>query len=335
VRIAGVTATHFASGPAQLLCVELTADAGLTGIAIAPAAASADVERLGAAVLVGRDPRGVAGLAAHLRKQIAHGAAPAAVAALDLALWDLKARANDEPLWKTLGGSRPRANAHLSGLALTMPNASLAQRCRDAIAPAGLRAAEVEIGPDPEVNAARLELVATALARAEGATMLMVDAGAPLSPREIVRRVRALERDHDLTWVRAAGVPDVLGLKRVSDSVRCAVCAGDAIDDPRDFHGLLHHAAVDIVMLDIGRIGITAALEIADAAFGFELPVALAAAPANVHVHLAAALPSFMTLALADDAVAFGSSIRIEAGVAIAGDAPGNGCTRPADSRSA
>ena len=34
------------------------------------------------------------------------------IAALDLALWDLKAKLNDEPLWKALGGRRPRVNVH-------------------------------------------------------------------------------------------------------------------------------------------------------------------------------------------------------------------------------
>ena len=41
------------------------------------------------------------------------------IAALDVALWDLKAKANDEPLWKTLGGARPRANSHAGAVGPT------------------------------------------------------------------------------------------------------------------------------------------------------------------------------------------------------------------------
>ena len=47
----------------------------------------------------------------HVFKGGNRGQATAAIAALDVALWDLKARINDEPLWKTLGASSNRVRA--------------------------------------------------------------------------------------------------------------------------------------------------------------------------------------------------------------------------------
>ena len=41
------------------------------------------------------------------------GVARCALACLDIALWDLKAKINDEPLWKTLGGNNNKVNIHI------------------------------------------------------------------------------------------------------------------------------------------------------------------------------------------------------------------------------
>ena len=70
------------------------------------------------------------------------------------------------------------------------------------------------------------------------------------------------------------------------------------------------------------------ALELADAAYGFELPVTLAESPGNIHAHLAGVMPYFMSMEVVDPFArwpVFATDVRIEAGWAIAGDAPGNG----------
>ena len=68
-------------------------------------------------------------------------------------------------------------------------------------------------------------------------------------------------------------------------------------------------------------------MQIADAAYGLELPVTLMAAPGNIHVHLAGAMPYFMSAEIVDPRPATGltSDVRVAGGWAIAGDSPGNG----------
>ena len=89
----------------------LDTDEGLSGIAMTGAPAGlmqTMVDRL----LVGKDPRGVLGhwneMVDYVFKGGNRGHATDAISALDIALWDLKARINDEPLWKTLGASSNR-----------------------------------------------------------------------------------------------------------------------------------------------------------------------------------------------------------------------------------
>jgi L-alanine-DL-glutamate epimerase-like enolase superfamily enzyme len=48
------------------------------------------------------------------------GANTAAIASIDTALWDLKARINDEPLWRTLRASSNRVRAYASGIDLCL-----------------------------------------------------------------------------------------------------------------------------------------------------------------------------------------------------------------------
>ena len=74
--------------------------------------------------------------------------------------------------------------------------------------------------------------------------------------------------------------------------------------------------------------GISCALQLADAAFGYELPITLGGSPGSIHAHLAVAMPNFMTMEVIDpvplDGV-FTSDVRIEDGWAILGDKPGLG----------
>jgi L-alanine-DL-glutamate epimerase-like enolase superfamily enzyme len=102
--------------------VELDTDEGLVGIAIATAELSSLLRQLVDEVLLGEDPRAVTGLWERMRNARSKGGdrglVGAAIAILDVALWDLKAKANSEPLWKALGGSRPRINAHASACEL-------------------------------------------------------------------------------------------------------------------------------------------------------------------------------------------------------------------------
>ena len=61
-----------------------------------------------------------------------------------------------------------------------------------------------------------------------------------------------------------------------------------------------HHRSADVIQLELGAVGITGALELADAAYGFELPVTLVESPGNIHAHLAGVMPYFMSLEVID-----------------------------------
>ena len=129
------SATRVASAPAagDACAVELLTDAGLTGVSIAPQAMRTPIEALTRDLLIGEDPRGVTGLWQRMQdgqsSRRCDGAILGAMAALDVALWDLKGKINGEPLWKALGGSRPRARAHAAGIDAAADDADLLAWC--------------------------------------------------------------------------------------------------------------------------------------------------------------------------------------------------------------
>ena len=96
-------------------------DEGVTGIS--PTGGGPAVRQF-EPLLLGQDPRGVVGLwkrmCDHAFKGGVEGQAKAAIGALDVALWDLKARLNEEPLWRTLGASSPRVKAYACGIDLCL-----------------------------------------------------------------------------------------------------------------------------------------------------------------------------------------------------------------------
>lgn len=101
------------------LAVFIDTDEGLHGVSVGNPGSRPFVHSL-EPLLIREDPRGVRGL---WKKMIDHvfkggnrGVVSEAVSCLDIALWDLKAKVNDEPLWRTLAASCPHVKAYASGI---------------------------------------------------------------------------------------------------------------------------------------------------------------------------------------------------------------------------
>lgn len=309
-------------------CVlRLSTDNGLTGLAIGDAAAGAQAMRLAKSMLPGADPRGVSGLWQKMTRTGGRSRHRAA-ALLDVALWDLKARANQEPLWKTLGGARPQAHAYASSTDRFRDDKELSAWFRRMASKHGLNAGKLTVGRGDRSDLRRLACMRAELEQAAPYPELMIDADYRWSAAHAIRRLRAIERLHDLTWIEGISRDrDARGVKRVSDSIAGAVCVGAGFSGIAEFLPHLRQRSVDVVQIDIGAVGITAALQIADAAYGLELPVTLAAIAGNIHVQVAGVMPNCMSVEIVDPDPPrwLRSDVQVAGGRAIAGDAPGNG----------
>jgi L-alanine-DL-glutamate epimerase-like enolase superfamily enzyme len=317
VKVTGATASLLGRSATPDACcrIELSTDSGVTGVATGSAALLEIVPRLANELLIGENPLAIA---THWQRLCAantrtHGTLGGAVAALDCALWDLKARQEDVPLWRSLGALTPHVNVH-ARIALAVVDAAVASTCA-ALRGRGLRGVVLESTLNAELDARRVVAARAALGP-EAA--LMLDLNEQFVAKDAICLIANLEHTVDLTWIEApAARADFPGLKRVSDSIRGAVCAGAHFSSVGEYLPFLHARSLDIVQLDTARVGISGALQLADAAFGLELPVALAGSPDNLHVHLAAALPYCASVEVNPD-LAIDRGVKLEHGWGVA-----------------
>src|SRR5919206_5076819 len=111
-------------------------------------------------------PRGVVGLWKKMQDAVFKtgnaGEDHAALCAIDIALWDLKAKLHDEPVWRTLGAREGRCRAYASGIDLCLSDDELASFYAD-LAERGVSAGKLKVGLDLDDDLRRLGIVREAL----------------------------------------------------------------------------------------------------------------------------------------------------------------------------
>jgi L-alanine-DL-glutamate epimerase-like enolase superfamily enzyme len=247
-----------------------------------------------------------------------------ALSAFDMALWDLKARRADLPLWKALGGYDPRVPCYAGGIDLDLPLDRLLRQT-DGNLEKGFRAIKMKVGrANLFEDVERVEAMRDHL----GADFpLMADANMKWSVDQAIRAARALQ-PFDLTWLEEPTIPDdPAGHARIVREGGLPIAAGENLRTLWEFKLYIAGGAVTYPEPDVTNCGgVTPFMKIAHLAEAFNLPVASHGAH-DVTVHLLAACPNRSYL----EAHGFGldryiaEPLRIQDGVALAPDRPGHG----------
>jgi L-alanine-DL-glutamate epimerase-like enolase superfamily enzyme len=313
------------------LAIFLDTDEGVSGVMSGNPGSRGMVHSLVEELLVGQDPRGVRGLWKRMVdsafKGGNRGLVTSAISALDIALWDLKAKIAGDPLWRMLGASVPKVKAYASGIDLNLTDEEIST-FYGGLAGQGVHAGKLKVGLDLEADLRRLRLVKEALSRSGKTPLLMIDSNEYWSPKQAIRIISRIEEEFDLTWVEEpARRWDYRGLRQVSRAVKAAVATGENFREANEYMPLIDNEAVDVVQIGQNACGFTGLMQIADLAYGFELPVAMMNCPGNFMAHLAAALPNhiMMEVVAAGREVCFTVDTRIEDGYIVLGDTPGLG----------
>lgn len=213
-----------------------------------------------------------------------------ALAAVDTALWDLRCRRAELPLYVLAGGAQEKVPVYTTeGGWLQLAPEELVEEAVEA-KERGFKGVKLKIGkPSVAEDVARIAAVREAV----GAELeLMVDANQGLTLDAALRRARALE-ELDLAWLEEPlPADDVAGHARLAAATRVPIAVGESLYSPGQFKEYLARDAAAIVQVDVARIGgITPWLKVAHLAEAFGLPVA----PhflMELHVSLAAAVPN-------------------------------------------
>ena len=309
--------------PSSLLWIET--DEGVSGIA----PGGGDVERF-FHVLEGQDPREVVGLWRKMVDYVHKGglvAAGAPISAIDVALWDLKAKLASEPLWQTFGALEGRTKAYASGIGYCLSDEDLFAFYRR-MAERGVDGGKLKIGLDMEADLRRIGIMRDALSVASARPRLMIDTNEYWSPRQAVRFMHEIEKHYDITWIEEpARRWDYEGLSQVSRQIKAAVATAENLKSIGEVYPLIHNQAVDIVNVSTATSGFTGCRQVAHLAYAYELPVSMMNCQANYMAHLAAALPNHLAMEVVDPGRehCLNFDNHIEDGFIVLGDKPGLG----------
>ncbi len=197
-----------------------------------------------------------------------------ALSAVDLALWDIKAKAAGEPLWRLLGGSpNKQVEAYNTDCGwLDRPKDKLVDDCRHMIEEEGFSAIKMKIGkPDPNEDLDRVSAVREGIGPKP---RLMVDANAKWNLRTALEHGPRLA-EFDLTWLEEPlWHDDVTGHAKLAEEIEIPLALGESLYNLDQFREFVLAGAVHYLQPDASRCGgITRLWEVADLGLAHNLPV--------------------------------------------------------------
>lgn len=261
-----------------------------------------------------------------------------ALAAVDVALWDLAAKGAGLPLWLYLGGATsPRIEAYNTDIGwLSIPQDKLVAGATKAVQEDGFRFLKLKVGHDDLMeDIARI----TAVRRAVGERVRIAVDGNGKWDLPTCLRFADRARDLDLVWFEEPlWYDDVPAHRKLAAVTTLPIALGEQLYTKEAFATFIDAGAVHFVQPDVTRLGgITEYIEVAHLAHAHRLPVVPHAGEmSQVHTHLAFWHPATQILEyipwIRDH---FVDPIRVEAGDFLRPEMPGAGTTPRAESLAA
>ena len=228
------------------------------GYTYGPAAAAKLVQELLVGVVGGRDAMDVEGtwlaMGAKLRNAGRPGLGSMAIAAVDVALWDLKARLLGAPLLDVIGAVHGAVPVYGSG-GFTSYSPELVAEQLGGWAAAGIPRVKMKIGREPEQDPARLDAARRAIG---DGTELFVDANGAYGREEAAVWAERLAAEWQSRWFEEpVSSADIEGLRLVRERAPrgLEIAAGEYGYVLADFRNLLAGEAVDCLQADVTRCG--------------------------------------------------------------------------------
>jgi L-alanine-DL-glutamate epimerase-like enolase superfamily enzyme len=215
------------------------------------------------------------------------GIAASAIGAVDVALWDLKARLLDVPLVTLLGAARDAVPLYGSGGFTSYPLEHLREQL-GGWAHDGFRAVKMKIGADPDADLGRVVAAREAIGRD---VALYVDANGAYARKQALAMAERFA-ELGVTWFEEpVSSDDLEGLRLLRDTrpAGMTIAAGEYGYDLPYFRRMLAAGAVDAIQADATRCGgVTGFMDAAAVADAFGTPLSSHCAPA-LHVTLCCA----------------------------------------------
>lgn len=261
----------------------------------------------------------------HVRNLGRPGLASMAISAVDIALWDLKARLLDQSLASLLGAVRSSIPVYGSGGFTSYPTARLQEQLGGWV-DQGIRRVKMKVGSHPAEDADR---VAAARQAIGPDAELFVDANGAYDRKQALALGEDFAR-HDVRWFEEPVSSDDLdGLRLLRNRLPAVmeVAAGEYGSDILYFRRMIEAEAVDVLQPDASRCGgVTGFMRAAALCAAYGLPLSAHTAP-SLHAHLCCAAQA------ARHTEYFHDHVRVEALLFDGAQRAVRGCLRPDPAR--
>ena len=300
----------------ELVFVELVTEQGLVGVGEVRMVNRTEtlvacVHELAPRHVIGSDPFDVELLAWKIQRSDYSRpgeVTQSALAAFDVACWDLQGQALGVPVWKLLGGRfRDRVPAYANGWYQAQRNAAEIATLATAVVDRGYRALKLDPfgAASSELPAAEqrraIDIVAAVRAAVGADVQIFVEMHGRFTPATAVRVAAALE-PYAPDWIEEPVPPEnPEAMKRVRAGSRLAIATGERAHLMEDIRPFIEQGLVDIVQVDLTHFG--GFLQMKRLA-GWADAYYLQMAPHNVcgpvgtmaNLHLAVATPNYKVL---------------------------------------
>ena len=215
-----------------------------------------------------------------------------AQSAIDIALWDLRGKAFNVPIYKLLGGYRNEVPVYVAGgyYEAGKSNTDLKKEMENNLAK-GVKVMKMKIGAvSISEDLRRIEEVLRVL---DGKAELMVDANNAYSRMDALKMGYELDKMGGIYWFEEPiSCDDIEGTAILVDKIRTPIAIGENEYTRYGFKDIVDARAATILNADAAVLGgITEWKKVADLAAAFNIPVAPHGSQ-DIHVHLVAAIPN-------------------------------------------
>jgi L-alanine-DL-glutamate epimerase-like enolase superfamily enzyme len=234
-------------------------------------------------------PRAWTAMVREIRNLGRPGICSMAISAVDVALWDLKARLLGLPLCRLLGMSHARVPVYGSGGFTSYSNRRLQEQLGTWVAE-GIPRVKMKVGSDPDADPERVRCARGVIGPD---TELFVDANGAYSRKQALELADRFHQDGRVSWFEEpVSSDDLEGLRLLRDRVPAGIeiAAGEYGYDAAYFERMLSAGAVDVLQADITRCGgVTELLRVDGLCRARSLPLSLHCGP-SIHRHPALTL---------------------------------------------